>query len=195
MPRFFSGLCFLIILLFIVMSGGCAVRATVDPTDVVGEDALKSGLRAALRHGDWLVVRGVGAADNMFATITNMPLSHAAIYDAERDEVIESDAEGVHTTSLDEFLARSHRVIVMQPMWATPGNRPAAVRQARSLIGKGYNFTGIVGLNSPDRYYCTQVAINAYMPFMTQKPQNPIPHIIKPGQMYHWGRIIYDSGP
>jgi hypothetical protein len=45
-----------------------------------------------------------------------------------------------------------------------------------------------------DRYYCTELAIAAYRPFIKETPDNPIPHTIMPGQMYHWGQIIFDTG-
>ena len=178
-----------------LLAAGCAVRPLADPDVTLKEPGQVLAVRQALRHGDWLVARGVHAADNLVASVTNMPLSHAAIFDAESEGVIEADGSGVHTTPLADFLANSQRVLVIRPIWSSPGNSRAAVERARSWLGKGYNFTGLVGLDIPERYYCTQVALFAYKPFITEKPDNPIPRIIKPGQMYHWGRIMYDSGP
>ncbi len=172
----------------------CAVRSVAPPSDVLaGADG---PVRTALRHGDWLVARGIHAADNLVSTVTNKPLSHAALYDAENDQVIEADGSGVHTTPLDQFVAASTRVMVLRPVWATWENRPQAVGRAKEWLGKGYNFTGLVGLSMPDRYYCTQLAIKAYEPFMDiGRPLNPLPLVIEPGQMYHWGTVVYDSGP
>jgi uncharacterized protein YycO len=159
-------------------------------------DAAVNPVRAALQNGDWLVARGVHLADNLVATVTDKPLSHAAVYDAESDVVIEVDGSGVHTTPLAGFVANSTRVLVIQPMWATPENRAQAVARARQWLGRGYNFTGLIGLSMPERYYCSQLVVQAYEPFIDHGPrQNPIPHIIEPGQLYHWGRIVYDSGP
>lgn len=45
------------------------------------------------------------------------------------------------------------------------------------------------------RYYCTQVALLAYQPDRSGRRPNPLPKVIAPGQMYHWGRILYDTGP
>lgn len=178
------------------LASGCAVRNVTNPEVTITNPGSIAPIRAILRHGDWIVTRGIHKSDNVVASVTNMPLSHAAIYDARHDEVIESEANGVHVTPLVEFLAKSQRVLIMRPMWATsPAVAAGAVDRARDLIGKGYNFTGLVGLNMPDRYYCTELAVAAYEPFMLDKPDNPIPRIIMPGQMYHWGRILYDSGP
>lgn len=175
---------------------GCAVQAVVDAGNTLTDPRQAAEVRRMLKHGDWLVSRGVHKPDNLVASLTNMPLSHAAIFDAENEGVIEADGTGVHATPLAAFLAGSQRVLVIRPIWSSPENSAAAVVRARDWIGRGYNYTGLVGLNvAPNRYYCTQVAVFAYRPFIEERPENPIPNIIKPGQMYHWGRVIYDSGP
>lgn len=171
------------------------MKPVIDPAATITHDRGIAAVRAVLAHGDWIVTRGVHVTDNLVAMATNTPLSHAAIYDAANDTIIESEARGVHATPLLEFLAKSHRVLVMRPMWATDETREPAVARARDLIGSGYNYTGLVGLGLPGRYYCTELAVAAYEPFMENAPDNPIPRVIKPGQMYHWGRIVYDSGP
>jgi hypothetical protein len=181
--------------LAVFVCAGCAMKPVIDPSATITRDEAIAPIRAALQHGDWLVTRGVHITDNLVATATNTPLSHAVIYDASNDTVIESEAQGVHATPLLELLAKSHRVLVMRPMWATEETREPAVRRARELIGSGYDYTGLVGLGLPDRYYCTELAVAAYEPFMEEQPANPIPRVIKPGQMFHWGRIVYDSGP
>lgn len=183
----------LLIALFLV---GCAVNPKADPNITLNDPAYAELVRSKLQHGDWLVVRGIHTPDNMVATLTNMPLSHAAVYDAKEDEVIESDSKGVHTSTLEEFLSRSQRVLIIEPVWANDQTRDAAVARARGWLGKGYNYTGLVGINTPDRFYCTQLAIEAYKPVIEKESSNnPLPAVIKPGQMYHWGRIIHDSGP
>lgn len=185
----------LILILLLSLCAGCAVQPVADPSLPAANAARFSEIRAVLQNGDWLVTRGVHDTDNFVATVTNMPLSHAAIYDAMADEVIEAEGVGVHATTLDDFLCKSARVLVIRPIWATSDNSPQAVAKARGWIGKGYNFTGLLGMNYPDRYYCTQLAVLAYKPFMAEKPGNPLPPVIMPGQMYHWGRIVFDSGP
>ena len=175
---------------------GCAVNQVAAPDLTIKNQAQIDTIRSHLTHGDWLVARGIHMPDNLVATVTNMPLSHAAIYDAIRDEVIESDSQGVHTTSLNDFLKKSQRVLIIAPMWANEQTRSAAVERARGWLGKGYNYTGLVGLDFPDRFYCTQLAIDAYKPAIeSQAGDNPLPKVIMPGQMYHWGRVIFDTGP
>lgn len=183
------------LLLAAIWVSGCTVKTVLTPDAVLNPEAAIHELRAVLQNGDWLVTRGVHKTDNLVATMTNMPLSHASLYDAAKDGVIEAEGSGVHETLLVDLLAKSSRVMIIRPMWATEENARIAVARARSWIGKGYNFTGLVGINSPNRYYCTQLAIEAYRPFITEKPDNPIPLVIAPGRMYHWGKILYDSGP
>ncbi|MDR1975506.1 MAG: hypothetical protein LBQ18_00790 [Campylobacteraceae bacterium] len=174
---------------------GCAVKVGVDANRTLSGEENTQAVKVALTHGDWLVTRGIHDTDNFIAGVTNMPLSHAAIYDADNDWVIEADGSGVHTTALRDFLAKSQRVMVIVPIWADEQTRTAAVKRAGGWIGLGYNYTGLVGLDAPNRFYCTQLAIDAYKDAINANPpQNPLPQVVKPGQMYHWGRIVYDSG-
>jgi uncharacterized protein YycO len=182
------------LLALVFFCAGCAVKPVVSPDAALKPEETTALVRSHLRTGDWLVARGVHAADDFISTMTNMPFSHAAIYDAATDEVVEAEGQGVHATSLSDFLAKSSRVWVIRPMWSTVDNAPEAVQRARALIGKGYNFTGLIGIDAPERYYCTQLAIEAYKPFITEGG-NPIPQVISPGRMHHWGRILFDTGP
>ena len=176
-------------------AGSCATRMIADSSQTLVSEQILEDVTRLAQHGDWFVTRGVHHTDNFVATVTNAPLSHAAIYDAERGEVIEAEGVGIHTTPLAEFLAKSQRVLIIRPMWASDKNSAEAVARAREWVGKGYNFTGLVGLNMPDRYYCTQLVVAAYKPAWEGRPDNPVPPVIQPAQMYHWGKIIYDSGP
>jgi uncharacterized protein YycO len=177
----------------LALFSGCAVKVGVDANKTLGGDY--ETFKSVLTHGDWLVARGIHETDNFIAGATNMPLSHAAIYDADTDEVIEADGSGVHTTTLKDFLAKSQRVMAIVPIWADEQTRAAAIKRAKSKIGLNYNYTGLIGLDTPNSFYCTQLAIDAYKDAIDKNPpQNPLPHVVKPGQMYHWGRIIYDSG-
>lgn len=185
----------LLFLILLVVAGACAVKTFVDPAKTLTDDTSLDEVRSVLRNGDWLVTRGVHQTDNFVATVTNADLSHAAIYDAQKDEVIEAEGKGIHATALKDFVAKSRRVQVLRPMWSSEESSAHAVKKARGFIGKGYNYTGLVGLNTPNRYYCTQLVVKVYEPFMAEKPDNPIPKVIRPSQLYHWGRILYDSGP
>jgi hypothetical protein len=186
---------FVIMCSIFVLFSGCAVKVGVDTNKTLSKDYDLQAFKNALTHGDWLVARGIHETDNFIAGVTNMLLFHAAIYDMENDEVIEANGSGVHTTALKDFLSKSQRVMVIAPIWANGQTRVAAVKRAKNQIGLNYNYTGLIGLDTPNSFYCTQLAIDAYKEAIdTNPPQNPLPKVVKPGQMYHWGRIIYDSG-
>ena len=118
------------------------------------------------RSGDWLVIRGYKAADDLIVAATNTPLSHAAMLDLERREVIESVAAGVIVTPLHEFVDHAHRVLLIRPRWAeTEGAGAEAIGRARAAVGKGYDFTGLVGLSTDERFYCSELCLFAWQPF------------------------------
>ncbi|MDR2868945.1 MAG: hypothetical protein LBV04_00685 [Deferribacteraceae bacterium] len=183
-----------LICILLLCSACAAVKYAPDNNQTVDGEATAAIVRELARHGDWILARGLTIPDDLVSTATNMPLSHAAVYDAENDNVIEADSKGVHTTDLVEFLSKKHRVMIIRPMWSTEETAPLAVENARALIGRPYDYSGLIGLQLSNSYYCTELAIAAYRPFITEAPENPIPRIIMPGQMYHWGRILFDTG-
>ena len=183
-------------LLLILFAWGCTAPLLVrPPADRQEREAL--ALREVTRlgqPGDWLVMRGYHATDNLVSAVTAEPFSHVAVLDAEQGLVIEAEGRGLHTAPLADFLHRAHRVILMRPLWATtPERQQAAVDKARSLVGRPYDFTGLVGLNVADRYYCSELAVAAYAPHASRKDRLPL--VIPPGDMHHWATILWDSGP
>ncbi len=143
--------------------------------------------------GDWLVTRGYHVSDALVANATATPISHAGVYDKNALEVIEAESGGIHTTKLDEFVAKSHRIIVIRPRWSTEETRGKALANARNLIGKGYDFAGTVGLNMNNRYYCSELVVHVYKQW--QKKNEKLPIIIKPSELYLWGKVLYDTLP
>lgn len=175
---------------------GCAVKPLMGQKHTLAPEKYAPILRDTLRHGDWIVMRTVRIVGNMVATVTQKPFSHAALYDAEYDSAIEATVHGVHRSSLEDLLRKSQRILVIRPFWASEANSRVAVERARELLGKSYDYTGLMGLGSRDRYYCTELCMEAYQPFIRKnEPDNPLPRIIQPGHMYYWGTIIYDTGP
>src|SRR6478735_3881445 len=51
-------------------------------------------------HGGWIVVRGTHVGDQAVAAVTLGTLSHAAVLDKEKEEVIEAVSSGVRVTPL-----------------------------------------------------------------------------------------------
>lgn len=190
-PAFFALPALLFLLAVLLLAGGCAVMTGSPAPQPLG---LTMGpVRAALEHGDWVVIREAKGTGNFIGTVTNMPFSHSGIYDAENDKMIEADASGVHFSTLAHFLEKASRVWVVKPVWATPERRPAAVERARARVGRPYDYLGLLGLPVPDAYYCSELVIDAWRPFIGGLGANPIPPVISPGRLHHWGRVAYDS--
>lgn len=145
--------------------------------------------------GDWLVVRGVHATDDLVSAATNAPFSHAAVLDPELGQAIEAEGKGLHTTPLAAFMAKSQRLMLVRPMWAADAAAQGeAVAKARALVGSKYDFTGLVGLNMPDRYYCSELAVAAYGARVDRR-RDHVPPVIPPDQLPYWGTVVWDSGP
>jgi hypothetical protein len=174
----------------------CATRFVEVPPEASAKserDAITlSELKALGRSGDWLVIRGYHVTDNVVASLTNKPFSHAAVLDLERDQVIEAEAQGVHTSSLADFVAKSHRLLLIRPVWEDAHSAQVALTKARSLVGRQYDFLGLIGFNIPDTYYCSELVLEVYRPFVRRN--DIVPRPIEPGQLHHYGRILFDSG-
>jgi hypothetical protein len=182
--------------LLLVFASGCATPVRV----AAPEHELKSARTAATlaeirrtgRNGDWLVIRGYHGTDDLVTIATNTPWSHAAVLDAGADQVIEADSKGVRVSPLAEFVARSHRLLLVRPSWADEKSSGEAVLKARALVGKGYDFLGLVGIDNPERFYCSELAVAVYRPYIPTAERIPRP--VAPAQLHYWGRILYDSG-
>lgn len=181
----------------VVFLGGCAAQPViVDRPEGESrtrlDEAMLSNVRSLGANGDWLVIRGYHATDNLVATLTNKPFSHAAVLDLDRDRVIEAESPGVHETPLAKFVAKAHRLMIVRPVWADKASAPVALGKARSLVGRPYDFLGLIGLDVPDRYYCSELTLEIYRPFL--RPGDLVPRPVDPGQLHYWGRVLYDSG-
>lgn len=182
-----------------VLLTGCTACATpaagLRPSPEIriaqSEDMLQTVLSQG-RDGDWLVVRGYKPTDDLVAGLVSAPVSHVGVLDIERRQVIEADATGVHATALEKFVDSSHRLLLIRPIWSDPG-RERALEKARGLVGRPYDFLGLVGIDVPERYYCSELAIRVYGEF--QRKYHEIPRVIEPANLYLWGTILYDSRP
>ncbi len=142
--------------------------------------------------GDWLVVRGYNGFDNLVVATTNLPLSHAALFDKASGQVIEAVASGVRKRPLRDFVHSVHRLLIIRPKWWTDKRGVRAVRAAAKLVGKPYDFLGTVGGGSKDRYYCSELVVHVYKKHHSENER--IPRVIEPGQMFLWGSILHDTG-
>ena len=157
-------------------------------------DEVASWKKMIEAHGEtgyWLVVRGYHASDDLIAMSTNSELSHALILDAETASVIEAVAVGVIESPLSRVIEESHRIQLIRPRGWTPERGREAVAKARSVVGSGYDFAGIVGLPFEEYFYCSELAAwSMSIPVDHAGPQ----HVLHPKNLYQLGELLVDTG-
>lgn len=184
--------------LFALLGIGCARPVVISPPPQATREqravTVVTALRAFGQPGDWIVRRGYHGTDHAISLLTNAPFSHAAVLDLERTQIIEADGQGgVHVTSLEAFAQASHRLWLLRPAWSTPERATQAVILARTLVGRKYDFIGLTGLNDPNRYYCTELCMQVYRPWIPKGTY--LPPVIPPGTLHDWATVLWDSGP
>jgi protein tyrosine phosphatase (PTP) superfamily phosphohydrolase (DUF442 family) len=172
--------------------GGLPVRPPSGPAAAAQTAEWVKTVREKGDHGGWLVVRGTHVGDQAVATVTLGTLSHAVVLDKEKEEVIEAVASGVKVTPLKALLAQAHRLQVVRPAGWTPELGKAAVARARSRVGRKYDWLGLVGAEDTARFYCTELAVDAYD---GRRRGWKVPPVIFPADMARLGTLIFDSGP
>ena len=190
---------------FMVAAGGllAAVVLFTDCTGLQGlkrhtgpeyEAETKSWMQVVQNQGGngmWLVTRGYHPGDDVVAIATGAPLSHAAVLDRDKLEVIEAVGKGVVATDLKKFLRESHRMVLIQPPNWTAAQGQAAMARARSKLGEGYDFLGTVGLPNDKRWYCSELAVWASGVKVDRiGPKN----VLHPKSMLKLGKVLFDSG-
>ncbi|MBK9035844.1 MAG: hypothetical protein IPL61_32115 [Myxococcales bacterium] len=115
-------------------------------------------LRAHAQDGDIVLRRGYAVLSDVILLVTvGAPMSHAAIYDGETGTLIDAVSSGVREVPAERFLDAAHRWMIVRPANRTPAQRRAAVARARASIGTGFDFAGFVGIDNPDRFYCSEL--------------------------------------
>ena len=189
---------------FMVAAGGLLV-ATGLFTDCTGFQGLKhrtgpeyeaetkswmQTLQTQGGNGMWLVTRGDHPGDDVVAIATTSALSHAAILDLDKQQVIEAVGKGVVATDLKKFLHESHHVVLIQPPASTaPKAKPPW--PARGKIGEGYDFLGTVGLPDDKRWYCSELAVWASG---TEVDHIGPKNVLHPKSMLKLGKVLFDTG-
>jgi hypothetical protein len=126
------------------------------------------------------------------AALTLGTLSHAAVLDKEKGQVIEALADGVVVTPVRKLLADAHRLIIVRPQGWTPEEGRAAVARARSHVGRKYDWLGLVGAQQGERFYCTELAVDAYR---GRERGWKVGRIIFPADVPGLGTVVIDTGP
>ncbi len=167
------------------------VTPQVEPEQTATSAQWIEEIDKVVKTGDWLVVRAYTSADDAVVIATNIPLSHVAVYDAEKDRVIEARWLGVSARPMKEFIDHAHRVLVIRPKWHNEVAAKTAMDFASSLIGSGYDFGGLIGFGTDQRYYCSELAVQIYRESF--KAEEHVPRVVEPGQLFLWGKVLFDS--
>ncbi|MCC6876282.1 MAG: dual specificity protein phosphatase family protein [Sandaracinaceae bacterium] len=175
---------------FFALYPGAPERAPVGLAAAQATDAWMRAVRERAAAGDWLVVRGTHFGDQVVAAGSAAELTHAAIYDPERTEVIEANGSGVHRAPLRELLAQARRLQIVRPRDWSPSEGQSAVERARSRVGRAYDWLGTVGLQSDRRFYCTELVLDAYR--ARERGWMP-PGVIHPEHMRRYGEVVFDE--
>ena len=178
--------------LLFLLSPGRPPKRPVGVDAALVTDTWMQTVKDKAEHGYWLVVRGTHIGDQFVAGVTASPLSHAAVYDAERGEVLEAVGKGVVRTPLRELLAQSHRLLIIKPRGYNVAAGREAVERSRAVLGHKYDWLGTVGQQSDRRFYCTELCAYAYR----AREQGWMPKgVLHPRKMHELGEVVFDSGP
>ena len=180
----------------LAMSAGCSHSLVVSrPSDKKLDDAysqlfIEESLRN-VQDGDIVLRRGYAVLSDIIAFVTIGPsVSHAGIYDATTGTVLEALDGGVTERTLPEFVSGSHRVLLVRPPVSRSEKR-AAVLQARATIGTPFDYTGFVGIDDPERFYCSELIVWAYRAHERGFDGGIL---VAPGELAVFGDVVYDSG-
>lgn len=186
-----------VLLVAATLGAGCSHSMIVarpdDPQlDTAYSEMFIADLERNAQEGDIILRRGYAVLSDVITLVTPGPdMSHAAIYDAQTKTVIEAVDGGVRENNLRAYASGAHRVMIVRPSGLRWTERRAAVDKARSAIGTPFDYAGFVGLDDPDRFYCSELvawAIDARGRGMH------VPFLIAPGQLVNYGDTVYDSG-
>ena len=176
---------------------GCIARPIITKTEgdkhLRQNCVIKQKVLGIAKTGDWLVIRGYHSTDNLVSNATGIAISHVGIFNSDSNQVIEAEGKGVHLSELDDFIDKSYRLLIIRPRWRTETNAGCAWEAAIKLVGNSYDFLGTIGFNFPKKYYCSELAIQIYEKWYTGKEK--FPAVIKPGELYLYGNVLYDSLP
>jgi uncharacterized protein YycO len=149
-------------------------------------------IHSVAQDGDWILTRSYFmVADGISVMTSGEDLSHASIYDAQKDTIIEAVGDGVREIPLSELVQRNHYVIVVRPSNMTAAERRHAVERARSRIGTPFDTLGMFGINSKDKVYCSELVWWASQGELRTGEHHTV---ITPSDLMQYGEVVYWSG-
>ena len=149
-------------------------------------------IRANAEDGDWILSRSYSFIGDVITGVTRGDdWSHASIYDKKRDVIIEATSDGVHEIPLERFVRRNYRMAIMRPAGTTAAERSAGLQRVRGKLGAKYDWTGLVGVDDPERFTCAELV------FWSAEPDARgwhVPIIVAPSDLPKYGQIVFYTG-
>lgn len=160
--------------------------------DAAVSELWAADIRKVARDGDWFLSRSYYAVGDVIALTTRgEDLSHASLYDATRDTVVESVGEGVREVPLVTFLKRNHYVIVVRPANMSAADQVQSLARARTKLGLPFDIRGMFGFDNPDAWYCSELV---WWASQTEARSGRHETVITPSDLMKYGEVIYWSG-
>jgi hypothetical protein len=167
--------------LVLVMVAACGVPlAVVQPVASPEHEAATTAdwqrqIRTVARDGDWILAA------------RTEDLSHAAIYDAGHDTVIEAAGAEIREVPLQRLLDVARYVVVVRPIRMSAQDEIAALARARARIGLAVE----VGMPAPEDERGSELV---YWASQTEARVGAHESIVTPGILVKYGEVIYYSG-
>jgi hypothetical protein len=189
----------LIALALVIAASGCAepksvlVKRPESPTVDSAVTAMWSHeIHNVAQDGDWILTRSYYLiADGISKTTGGLDLSHASIYDAKRDTVIEAVGSGVREIPLQDLVQRNHYVVVVRPAAMTEQQRARSLERARNRIGTEFDKAGLFGFDNSNKLYCSELVWWAAQGELRYGEHH---RVITPSELMDYGKVVYWSG-
>lgn len=167
-------------------------RPTNADADTAVTELWASDVKRMAQDGDWILSRGYYMSSDAIATLTTgEDLSHASIYDAKRGTVIESVGSGVREIPVEQLLQRNAHIIVVRPSGMTEQQRTRSVERARSRVGQKFDVTGLIGIDTKDKVYCSELV---WWASQVELRTGAHETVITPAELMDYGQVVYWSG-
>lgn len=175
---------------------GCGLLSTANkPDNARANSAITEmwarDIQSKAQDGDWILMRSYATAGDVITLFTSgEDISHSAMYDAHSGTVIEGVSPTVKESALRDVIQHKRHVIIVRPHGLSKAQRRDSVQRARSKIGAKYDWGGLIGVDSEDKYYCSELLYWA----SRIGPRRTRPLVISPARLMDYGEVIYWSG-
>ena len=176
---------------------GCSARMLHRPTSPTIDRLITrmwvAEMRTHLRHGDWILARSYSGTGDIIARFTGgVDLSHSVMWDAQREVVIESIQPITREISLESLVHRNHYLYIVRPAYLNDRDREVSVARARTMLGSGYDFVGLlIGIRDSRKTYCSLLLFWA-SDMASRNIEEPI--VVAPSDLLLLGETVYFSG-